>query len=242
MRGGGIAGHPLQIVPCVDNNVASQATQCAREAVSNPRMLAIIANTSTCSSQLLPILETAQMASIGDQFFCPEDYKSSVVFPFDAGDLTLGAGAALAAAQFHSSTVVNVTIDVPAGHQGTADLATVVGSRAKVPGDIHLPFTAADLGPFAAQIVQDGGVLVDGLTQSIGIRLGQAPEAPGDIAGRSSTTRQHSMPQPSGPILAIPPMRTSYRRTTSRRPATACSTRTWRRICRTLRIGPVICS
>ena len=170
---GGIAGHPLQIVPCVDNAVASQATQCARQAVSNPRMLGIIANTSTCSSQLLSILESAQMASIGDQFFCPEDYKSSVVFPFDAGDLTLGAGATLAAEQFHSSTVVNVTIDVPAGHQGTADLAAVVGSRAKVPG-VYIPFTAADLAPFAAQVVQDGGILVEGLTQSIGIRLGQA--------------------------------------------------------------------
>ena len=170
---GGIHGRPLRIEQCVDHNDANLATACARQAVADKNMLATITNDSTCSSELLPILEQAHMASLGDQFFCPEDYKSSVVFPFDAGDLTLGAGAALAAEEFHSNQVVQVTIGVPAGEQGTRAIASVLGSRAKVPA-VYLPLTAADLSPFAAQIVHDGGPLIYGLPQSTGIRLEDA--------------------------------------------------------------------
>ena len=67
---GGINGHPLKIVDCDDQGNSNQATQCAQQATSNPHVLGIVGNTSTCGSQLLQTLASAHMASIGDQYFC----------------------------------------------------------------------------------------------------------------------------------------------------------------------------
>ncbi len=77
---GGINGHPLQIVSCADNNNANQATKCAEQAVADPQMLGLIADSSTCSSQVYDILAVHKMASINPQFFCPA--RSRHLTPF----------------------------------------------------------------------------------------------------------------------------------------------------------------
>jgi len=59
------------------------------------------------------------MASVGDQFFCPEDFTSPVVFPFEAGASETALVLHSAAITFHSPLVVNVTVDLPAGREGT---------------------------------------------------------------------------------------------------------------------------
>jgi hypothetical protein len=172
---GGIAGHPLQIVLCDDNNDANQATQCARQATSDPRMLGIIANSSTCSSQVLPILQRAQMASIGDQFFCPEDFKSPVVFPFNSGTLGDVAGSAAGVKYFHNPNVVVTTLDLPAGREYPPLVQGVVSAvGGKVTASVYVPITTADMSPYAQQIAAHNGVLAEGNTTAVGIRLGQA--------------------------------------------------------------------
>ena len=172
---GGIHGHPLKIVDCNDQGNPNQATQCAQQATSNPDVLAVIGNTSTCGSQLLQTLASAHMASLGDQYFCAEDYKSPQVFPFNAGSLDPAAGAALGVTDFHMKNVVIATIDVPAGREYpplVQSLVTPVGGH--VSGAVYIPYSAADMSPYASQVVADGGFLVDGDTTAVGIRLGKA--------------------------------------------------------------------
>ena len=172
---GGIHGHPLKIVDCNDQGNPNQATQCAQQATSNPNVLAVIGNTSTCGSQLLETLASAHMASLGDQYFCAEDYKSPQVFPFSAGSLDPAAGAALGVTDFHMKNVVIATIDVPAGREYpplVQSLVTPVGGH--VSGAVYIPYSAADMSPYASQVVADGGFLVDGDTTAVGIRLGKA--------------------------------------------------------------------
>ena len=172
---GGIAGHPLKIVDCSDNGDPNQATQCAQQATTNPNVLGIVGNTSTCGSQLLPTLASAHMASIGDQYFCAEDFKSPQVFPFSAGSLDPAAGAALGVTELHMKNMVIATIDVPAGREYpplVQGLVTPVGGH--ISGAVYIPFSAADMSPYASQVVADGGFLVDGDTTAVGIRLGKA--------------------------------------------------------------------
>jgi ABC-type branched-subunit amino acid transport system substrate-binding protein len=177
---GGIAGHPLQIVDCVDHSDANQATQCAQKATSDPSVLGLVANTATCGSQLLQTLSAANMASVGDQFFCSEGFSSANAFPFSAGSLDPAAGAAIAVQELKKKDMVIATIDVPAGRQYppfVQSLVTPVGGN--VTGAVYIPFSAADMAPYASQVVSKGGFLVDGLTTAVGIRLGKALQQQG---------------------------------------------------------------
>lgn len=172
---GGINGHPLKIVDCDDKGDSNQATQCAQQATSNPHVLGIAGNTSTCGSQLLQTLAGAHMASIGDQYFCAEDFKSPQVFPFSAGSLDPAAGAALGVTDLHTKNMAIATIDVPAGREYpplVQSVVTPVGGH--ITGAVYIPFSAADMSPYASQVVTDGGFLVDGDTTAVGIRLGKA--------------------------------------------------------------------
>ncbi len=172
---GGINGHPLKIVDCDDKGDANQATQCAQQATSNPHVLGIVGNTSTCGSQLLQTLAGAHMASIGDQYFCSEDFKSAQVFPFSAGSLDPAAGAALGVTDLHKKNMVVATIDVPAGREYpplVQSIVTPVGGH--ISGAVYIPLSAADMSPYASQVVADGGFLIDGDTTAVGIRLGKA--------------------------------------------------------------------
>ncbi len=172
---GGIAGHPLQIVDCIDNGDANQATRCGQEAVADPRVLAIIGNGSTCSSQLLPILTRAQMASIADTYFCPEDFKSPQVFPFTGGTLTAADDSAIGIKYFKDPNVIFVTVDAPGALEYAGLVQTAIKPfGGKVVAKVLIPLGNGDLAPYAAQIASNKGVLTEGDDLATGIRLNQA--------------------------------------------------------------------
>ena len=177
---GGIHGRPVKITDCQDQDNVNKATQCFESATSNPNVLAIIGNSSTCGSQMLQILTKAHMASVGSQLFCPEEFSSPVVFPFDAGAFVSAAGAALALNVLHQKDIVATTIDVPSG-RGFPKLvqAVIAPYGGKVTASVYIPFTAADMSPYAASIANSKGILLEGNTTAIGIRLGKALQAQG---------------------------------------------------------------
>jgi ABC-type branched-subunit amino acid transport system substrate-binding protein len=177
---GGIGGHPLEFVDCVDKTDPNQATQCAQKATSDPSVLGIVSNTATCGSQLQQTLQDAKMASIGDQFFCTEAFNAPNAFPFAAGSLDPAAGAAIAVEQLKKKDLVIATIDVPAGRQYPPFVQTLVKPvDGNVTGAVYIPFSAADMAPYASQVVSKGGFLLDGLTTEVGIRLGKALQQQG---------------------------------------------------------------
>jgi len=177
---GGIAGHPLKIDDCNDHNDANNASQCAREAVGNPRMLGIIGNASTCSSQLLPLLVKAQMGSIGDQFFCPEGFNSPNVFPFTAGSFNDVEGSALGIKYLHNPDVILTTVDLPAGREYPPLVKTIIAPLGGViTSTVYIPLTATDLSSYAAQIASAKGILAEGNPPEVGLRLGKALQQQG---------------------------------------------------------------
>ncbi len=160
---GGIAGHPLKIVYCPDNNDPNQATKCVEQAVANPQMLGLVSNDSTCSSQLIPLLEKAQMASIADSLECPETFKAPVAFPFLCVTWCYTDAAAIGVKYLHIPDVVAETGDSPAGREYPPLIQSVITPvGGKVVAEIYLPLTSADLSPYAAQAVSHPGLFFAG--------------------------------------------------------------------------------
>jgi branched-chain amino acid transport system substrate-binding protein len=168
---GGLSGRPIKIVTCIDNNDPNQATACAQKAV-NQKAIAVIGAVVAGGSQTYPILQAANIASIGDQYFEAAQFTAKNAFPFNAGSFTAAAGAAEGVVLFKQPNVMVDTIDVPSGHQYPALLkAAVAPVGGKVTTAVYIPFTATDLAPYAAQLANQKGILVESTTIDVGVRL-----------------------------------------------------------------------
>ena len=177
---GGIAGHPLKMVWCGDNGDPNGATKCAEEAVANPQMLGLVGNDSDCSSNLVPILEKAQMASIADSLECPETFKAPVAFPFLCVTWCYTDASAIGVKYLHIPDVVAETADVPQGREYPPLIQSVITPQGgKVVAQIYLPLTSADLSPYAAQAVAHPGLFFAGNQPATDTRMIQALEQQG---------------------------------------------------------------
>ncbi len=177
---GGIAGHPLKIDYCDDNNDPNAATKCVEQAIANPHMLGLVGNNSTCSSQLIPLLEKAQMASIADSLECPETFKAPVAFPFLCVTWCYTDAAAIGVKYLHIPDVVAETGDSPAGREYPPLIQSVITPvGGKVTGELFLPLTSADLSPYAAQAVAKPGLFFAGNSTATDTRMVKALEQQG---------------------------------------------------------------
>jgi branched-chain amino acid transport system substrate-binding protein len=90
---GGINGHPLEYTICTtdggDNNVGAQ---CARAAVADPSVVAIVGEWSQTGTTVNPILEQAKMANIGLFPQASSDYTSPISFPVSSGTVGIVGG------------------------------------------------------------------------------------------------------------------------------------------------------
>jgi ABC-type branched-subunit amino acid transport system substrate-binding protein len=177
---GGIHGRPLDIVGCDDNNDANQTTTCFRNIVNDPDFLGAINFAGACGSQYLELLNSVNAASIGDQLYCPESFKSPAVFAFDAGSFDSVGGTLIGMKDLSQPDVILTTTDTDAGHAFPPFVAPYVkAAGGAISSTVYIPTTAADFTPFAAAITAAKGFLFDGNTLPDGIRLGKALEAQG---------------------------------------------------------------
>lgn len=168
---GGLAGRPLKIIRCNDKGDPNQASQCVQKAADDGA-IALIGASPFCGSQEAAILQKEGLASVGDQYFCPDILKAKNAFPFNAGSFTAAAGAAAGVKLFKQPNILVSTIDISAGRQYPQLLNAVTQPEGgKVTTSVYIPFSATDLAPFAAQLVGKKGVLSEGDTVDIGARL-----------------------------------------------------------------------
>ncbi len=168
---GGIAGRPLELKLCRDNQDVNEASRCAQTAVDDGA-IAIVGNSTTCGSQLADILASAQLASVSDQYFCPDLFASENVFPFNAGFLSASAATALGVEFFDQPNVLVATIDAPATHAYVELLGGVVApAGGTVTKTVFIPLTVTDMAPYAAQLANEEGLLAEGNTLDIAARL-----------------------------------------------------------------------
>jgi branched-chain amino acid transport system substrate-binding protein len=166
---GGVSGHPIQLISCTDQGDPNVATTCARNAVSNSGVLAIVGTGTTYGTNVDPILAAAGMASVGNSTFTAADFTCTVCFNLSPGDLG-SVGSALAAVKLLGAKRIGVPyIDVPAG----ATLAPLVNTLikpfgAQTVGAVPVSPTAADVTPQAAAVgAAHPDAIIDGLTTEL---------------------------------------------------------------------------
>jgi branched-chain amino acid transport system substrate-binding protein len=89
---GGVKGHPVKLIQCLDHGDPNQARTCANQAVSNPNVLGTIFVFSNNDNVIDPIMEAAGMPQIGIDPQGSDDPKCNVCFAFDGGGLSDTAG------------------------------------------------------------------------------------------------------------------------------------------------------
>ena len=88
---GGIGGRDIRIVSCNDQNNPNIATSCAWTAVSDHAVAVDLVFTNLVP-QMIPILQPAGIAILGDQGTAPIELTTSDVFPIGGGAYTMYSG------------------------------------------------------------------------------------------------------------------------------------------------------
>jgi ABC-type branched-subunit amino acid transport system substrate-binding protein len=114
---GGIDGRPLSLWICNDGADPNIAAACGRSAVTQG-VVAVIGGESQNATQVLPFLQAAGIAFVGNPMLSPADGSSSVAFPSDGGAVTAGAGVAVAAVDSGCKKLGIVAIDYSAAVAG----------------------------------------------------------------------------------------------------------------------------
>jgi branched-chain amino acid transport system substrate-binding protein len=161
-KDGGVNGHPLQVSLCNDMNDSNVAAECARNAVGDPNVVAIVADGSLSGTTVDPIFAGAKLASIGDGG--QGGFESPVLFPLSAGGLSDSGGAAAVLASDGAKRISLAYQDVP----GAAALVSLTNLglasfHLTLSRSVAIPPTAADLSPQVAELIRgnpDGIVLV----------------------------------------------------------------------------------
>ncbi len=127
---------------------------------------------------------------------------------------------------FKQPNVVVTTLDLPAGREYPPLVQNVVAPvGGKVVASVYVPVTTADMAPYAAQIASHTGVLAEGNTVAVGIRLGKELQSIGynQPVIYNSTTWDAGSIQPTSAIQPTPTFRSTTTRT---HPVGSCICRT----------------
>jgi ABC-type branched-subunit amino acid transport system substrate-binding protein len=96
---GGVAGHPVKVITCNEQNNSDGAIACANQAIS-AHAVAVVGSDSQYGDQLMPLLEGAGISYIGGSGASAAEFSSPYSYPVNGGYQTLlvGNGEQLAAA------------------------------------------------------------------------------------------------------------------------------------------------
>jgi len=84
---GGINGHPLRLIQCDSQGVASVEVQCAQQIVSDHVVATLADNTFSAEAQVQGIFDAARIPRIGIEKADPSEYESPVDFDFTGGGI-----------------------------------------------------------------------------------------------------------------------------------------------------------
>lgn len=169
---GGIDGHPIDFSECKTALSINDAVACANKAISNPDVVAIVAQNINESADVDPLFDKAKLANIGNFALTATDYTSSTSFPAGIGAEANAGAAALLTGYLHAKTLHAMTL---AGVPGSIESINAVNAAlqargvAKVSKDVSVPITAQDITSQTEQVAKGA----DGII---------APLAPGTLA------------------------------------------------------------
>ena len=158
---GGVAGMALELLICDDRADANEAAKCARRAVRE-QVVATLGNTSNFGNVILPVLERAGIASIGNNPISPSDFNNPVSFPLQGGSpVAVAATSRLLAAQ-GATRIRLATVASPAGALSESFVKRgLAGTAAELVGATLIPIGAPDYASYANSLLGDSdGIIV----------------------------------------------------------------------------------
>jgi ABC-type branched-subunit amino acid transport system substrate-binding protein len=162
---GGIKGRPLQINICDDGQDPNKAAACIRDAISQGA-IAEVGRTTSYGAAMNPLLQAANMCTIGGGIYSQADFSAANMFPHNSGIFST-IGSAPAAVKLLNAKKIGVPyVDVPAGAALAPTIKPVIEPLgATIAAAVPVPPTAADVTSQVATMVQaNPDVVVDGLT------------------------------------------------------------------------------
>ncbi len=104
---GGVAGHPMRVITCNEDNASGGAIACANKATAAD-VVAVVGSDSQYGDQFMPLLENAGISYIGGSGASAAEFSSPYSYPVNGGYQTLlvGNGEQLAAAGCHRVAIV----------------------------------------------------------------------------------------------------------------------------------------
>jgi ABC-type branched-subunit amino acid transport system substrate-binding protein len=167
----GNSGRPIELVYCVTQFDPNLAQQCARDAVADESILALVGMITNYPDQVNPILEEAGMASVGTEPYGVADGTSPISFPITAGYLSSVAGMGTVLADVGGATQISVIhVDVPSAQASVDTIRRALEPRGlELVNAIPVPIGKADVSAETAAALEnsDGlALLTDPATAS----------------------------------------------------------------------------
>jgi len=153
---GGVAGHPLEIVTCDTKNNPNDAATCGRDFVSQG-VVALVGSITGYGANVLPILKTANIPSLGQIAVTAADLTNPNGFPFAPSGIDVAAGEPDLAARQGATKISLVRVDLSATAQLPALAAIGLAPHGlKLVNNVALPMNAPDMSSYVASATANG--------------------------------------------------------------------------------------
>lgn len=150
---GGIDGHPVKLITCLDHADPNQARTCANQAVGNAKIVATLDDNSNEYQIVNPIMEAAHLAQIGPYVHGTEVLQCSVCFPISGGGVVDTAAMGLMLHTIYHANSLDLAIpsvpDAQVALNQNKQLFLSLVPKGKV-GEQVFPLTVADYSPYVA--------------------------------------------------------------------------------------------
>lgn len=162
---GGVQHHKVVIIPCNDQLTPNATASCARSAVANKNLLALVGSYTEFGSAMDPIINAAHLPDIGLFPQTGDDYAAKTAFPIASGAIGSVAGMATLVTDVLGSKRISVPyINVSSGSQIVQLLEGVLQTRpgASIVTKVAVPATATDMSASVQASTQNnpGGIIL----------------------------------------------------------------------------------
>jgi len=169
---GGVNGHPLELVPCSNDDKPATAATCAQKYVEDKSIIATVGDTSAFGADTNPPLDAAKIAGVGTQPSGAGDFNSPRIFPTVPGGNSLLGAVAFAYDTLKAKKIGMAVIDSPTAQAlpGLVDSQVLKSRGTALTSKAVVPTAAADVSAQAATLVNSDAVVL-AVTADLGIRL-----------------------------------------------------------------------
>jgi branched-chain amino acid transport system substrate-binding protein len=153
---GGVNGHPLQVIQCNTQNNPNGAAACGREMVSDG-VVALVGSITGYGAQVIPILNSAHIPSLGQIAVGSADLTNPNGFPFAPSGIGVAVGEPLLAVSLGDTKVSQVRVNLTA----TAALPQLAAiglapKGLKLVNTVAIPMNSPDMSSYVAAATANG--------------------------------------------------------------------------------------